>query len=644
MADIPSPFWAGFLGHGVPHNPAPTANPAAPVATVDGPANGPQQHAPLARTFSGTFAPHGDQALAPRTATNPRSLFGDRATVPRLNNPRTNATTAVMADQLLNVAATSGTQLAPHQAMAQAMGTAAAMVAAAGDGTAAAHVATAALDTANQMANGAAAGHMAGPFDANALAPRGGDNSLADLMAQFNDLNAAHPTTEQQRLQILRNIRDHLDILTGNPRNDPRSPTPSHTTANPVPSSSYSSKDTKPLLLTRRCVQGYMTRGLQQALTDHLRDILAYEKRRPSTYPSAIVHHVEDDDLREHLRAHADAYRLLINGEILQYGPDPSAWRLPDLRDPVPIGGRVELNAHENRMVKDTVRYVFGEVRPASVQALDDLHEGQVRQGKDEPVARYAQRFMVKARMVPNESQQSLCRLYLAGLKNGLKEQCLLDRDNNRWTSLHDLIQFSFGEEERYNLRTSVSNPRHTSNGTRLSKQDFYSVDGKSWPGGRPADRKRNRDGVAAVAVMGDPMDSDTAPDALAAVAASNTPRKAQATGDGRRKWSPQAGSGGGRGGRHQGASGASNVYLPDILTFGDSEVNRTAGIAGKPRKPPIIGRWRQTPMEACPVYVAPGELPPPLDDKTRDLLLEWGICKRCRCSREHKAEQCPKK
>ena len=267
-------------------------------------------------------------------------------------------------------------------------------------------------------------------------------------------MNAANPSSDQQRLQLLRQIKQGLAIVAGtNPRNDPRSPTPSHTPVNPVPSSSSSSKDTKPLPLTRRCILAYQTRGLQAAMSGHLRDIIVYEKRRPATFPNNIVHHIEDDDLREHIRALVEIYGQLINQQVLQYGPDPVGWRLSDIRDPVTLSGRVELNAHETEMVRDTVRYVFGEVRPASVQALDDLHEGQVKQGKDEPVVRYAQRFMVKARMVPGESQQSLCRLYLAGLKNGLKEQCLLDRNNNRWTSLHDLIQFSL---ERKSVITSA--------------------------------------------------------------------------------------------------------------------------------------------------------------------------------------------
>ena len=156
MAANPSPFWAGFLGMGAPH----VAAHATPDAVGAGPSNGQQPHAPLARTFSGTFAPSNSQADAPN-ARPPRSLFGERAIAPRLDNPRTNTTAAVMADQLQAAGATSGHQLAPHQAMAQAMGTAAAMVTAVGDGTAAAPAAVAVLDAANQMTDGDAIGQAA---------------------------------------------------------------------------------------------------------------------------------------------------------------------------------------------------------------------------------------------------------------------------------------------------------------------------------------------------------------------------------------------------------------------------------------------------------------------------------------------------
>ena len=82
---------------------------------------------------------------------------------------------------------------------------------------------------------------------------------------------------------------------------------------------------------------------------------------------------------------------------------------------------------------------------------------------------------------------------------------------------------------------------------------------------------------------------------------------------------------------------------MPDVLVYPDSEANRAAGIVGLPRKPPVIGQFRDLRIDACSAYLDPkSKAPvPPLDDRTRDILLEWGICKRCRCSRDHKADAC---
>jgi hypothetical protein len=94
-------------------------------------------------------------------------------------------------------------------------------------------------------------------------------------------------------------------------------------------------------------------------------------------------------------------------------------------------------------------RFVCGEVRSAESVALDEILTGKLRQGFEEPVPKYAERFLQRSRILFRESQDSLCRHYLSGLTPNLKTRCKLDRDNREWKDLHALVQFSFGEELR---------------------------------------------------------------------------------------------------------------------------------------------------------------------------------------------------
>ena len=99
---------------------------------------------------------------------------------------------------------------------------------------------------------------------------------------------------------------------------------------------------------------------------------------------------------------------------------------------------------------------VNSDVRPLNVVALHDLIEGKVTQGMS-PVAKYNEQFHQKARLLPNESQESLCFHYLRGLTPELRSRCCLDRNNNRWSSLNDLVTFTLDEEERLNLITEFN-------------------------------------------------------------------------------------------------------------------------------------------------------------------------------------------
>jgi hypothetical protein len=100
------------------------------------------------------------------------------------------------------------------------------------------------------------------------------------------------------------------------------------------------------------------------------------------------------------------------------------------------------------------VSYFSGEVRNPGSVALWDITSGRVTQGSD-PSATYAERFMTCARLLPNESQSSLCVHFLRGLRPDLRPLCCLDRDNREWVSLHDLVRFTASEEIRLSVRSN---------------------------------------------------------------------------------------------------------------------------------------------------------------------------------------------
>jgi hypothetical protein len=135
--------------------------------------------------------------------------------------------------------------------------------------------------------------------------------------------------------------------------------------------------------------------------------------------------------------------------------PRLAQWRaeINDERNPVPLhhspNPLTGLSPFECTLIKDILHFIGGEVRPPDVIALTDLHEGRVTQ--QTTTAHYAQAFMHRARVLPNESQQSLCLLYIKGLKPYIQKHCTHDLNNGRWTNLHDLIQHSHVVEEKGN-------------------------------------------------------------------------------------------------------------------------------------------------------------------------------------------------
>jgi hypothetical protein len=115
-----------------------------------------------------------------------------------------------------------------------------------------------------------------------------------------------------------------------------------------------------------------------------------------------------------------------------------------------------EKQFEEDAFITAFLQSVNSDVRPLSVIALHDILGGKVTQGASS-VAKYNESFYQRARLLPNETQESLCLHYLSGLKPELGTLCCLDRDNKRWTSLHDLVTFTLAEEERLNLTKSFA-------------------------------------------------------------------------------------------------------------------------------------------------------------------------------------------
>jgi hypothetical protein len=105
------------------------------------------------------------------------------------------------------------------------------------------------------------------------------------------------------------------------------------------------------------------------------------------------------------------------------------------------------------RFTDAMVHFCTGEVRSDATIALEKLMSHTVTQGND-PVATYAQRFNVVARMAAIDmtnafTQASLCQHFLHGLVPALRARCATDEKGSEWYDLNNLIQYSFREERR---------------------------------------------------------------------------------------------------------------------------------------------------------------------------------------------------
>lgn len=105
---------------------------------------------------------------------------------------------------------------------------------------------------------------------------------------------------------------------------------------------------------------------------------------------------------------------------------------------------------------QELVRYCTGQVRSESVLALESLIKDQITQGSSS-TAEYAQRFLNVVRLLPDESQASLCHYYVKGLTPALRSRTCLTRDNQEWADLNSCMQYSYSEEYKMSFETNLT-------------------------------------------------------------------------------------------------------------------------------------------------------------------------------------------
>jgi hypothetical protein len=259
----------------------------------------------------------------------------------------------------------------------------------------------------------------------------------------------------------------------------------------------------------------------------------------------------------------------------------------------------------EHVFIASFLQWATGEVRPPAVIALEELHSGAVRQGND-AAAQYAQKFFQRSRVLPAESQASLCTFFLRGLKPDLQSRCLMDRNNVRWSNLLSLVQFTYAEEERMNtsLVCSPAPPRQES-----QKRHWQSS------GGEPAKRFKGSGGSVAAMHGEDDMETE------------GTVAAAAGGGNGRPGYGPPA------------VPFVPPPHRPEDTFYGD----------GTARPLIIPGSMRNERLQDCLLYgTADGPRLLRLEDASArqyDSLVMFNLCKACRVSNTHQAKswECPK-
>jgi hypothetical protein len=207
-------------------------------------------------------------------------------------------------------------------------------------------------------------------------------------------------------------------------------------------------KPQKPSDITQKSLQDARNNPESPDLGRQLGYVLSYVRmwgHRDEYGPMGVLQYVKDMAAKDFLDP---LLRDLRTGWMMM--PRPADHTPEDLHDPW------SNTPAEKRVITALQQRVTGAVRSGEVIALQDLHDGRVKQAGSESVAAYTQRFMERVRMLPRESQSNLCMFFLSGLKPGLRVKCALDRDNHRWSDLMALTQYAYSEEERMLLTQSL--------------------------------------------------------------------------------------------------------------------------------------------------------------------------------------------
>jgi hypothetical protein len=257
-----------------------------------------------------------------------------------------------------------------------------------------------------------------------------------------------HPTQTQPNLmdstQMQPSRRDSTQVQPPPPWMHPHQGQPTqmqpsqvHQTPHPV-YPTHSGQQSRHSLIT---LKAKFTKGGEQLNEDGIRAILIHnleiikQHPRSNNFPMELLHtFLEDLTLVAFVQPRLATWRAELHSERT----------VPLHHSPNPLTG---LSPYEEAFIRDVIHFIGGEVRPMDVVALAELHEGKVTQTST--TAHYAQAFKARARVLPNESQQSLCLLYLKGLKPYIQKHCTHDHNNGRWKSLQDLIDYSHVMEEK---------------------------------------------------------------------------------------------------------------------------------------------------------------------------------------------------
>ena len=192
--------------------------------------------------------------------------------------------------------------------------------------------------------------------------------------------------------------------------------------------------------------------GLLPPRTQHSTDIKSLHK--PPQFGDDIKRRSAAD-----LRAHIDTVLAYMDRTGADFHSDIMFWFswqhmawIQNLLLSRPMLTRAEFSG-------ELVNYCTGQVRAADVLALESLIKGHVTQGSSS-AAQYAQRFLNVARLLPKESQLSMCKHYISGLTPVLRARACLARDNQEWTDLTLCIQYSYAEEYRLSFETPYAPSR----------------------------------------------------------------------------------------------------------------------------------------------------------------------------------------